>query len=935
MWPQTAYGDSRTDCVKTGRFGATLGKAAFADRDKGNKMHEDAKHRTTRNPGLGVALLAAMACASVTVLAQDEEGEMPTLEGFLAVTVTAERLEENILDLPMTITALDSTVLEELVIQDKVDLQSLVPGLQFGDEMDQEGQGTVIRGIGTRLAGQTHTDRAVATYIDGAYTVGVYGRLPSGGFDLERIEVARGPQGTLNGRNSIAGSINVVYKRPSREWDSELMAEFTDVAQRRLNMAVGGPLGENLSFRLTGGVHAGDGRQENIGIGGDYDRPDQTFFAPQLRFTTDRFDMNVRWARLEDTGTSRSLIQLSNLNRTDPQIVLGAHGGQAAPPRPNAEATDNTQYLYATPNPAISPDCPIGTPGFHCGDIVNKVALNHTGSQDSQSDLITVYAQYDLSDSLNLRYSMSDSDVSMVNVKDADYTNRVSVRDDHTVASDGMVSPFNDTHYVLPYIYDERSHELLLSSDFDGAFNFIAGVFTYENTLLWDLVRVDMTRPYRFGTADEQARAASPIFGFLPVSNCQDVLIGVVEGFGIGTSDPAQADDWEGLYWYCPEGSEHTETVRFYTGAGSETQAVFLTGGFDFSDQWTISGGLRYTADEKSQLPEAGGGFAIVPLGGALTSVFFPNGGVDDTHTWDRTIGHISLEHTPANDRLLYGRVSTGYRSGGFNSPLPGVQAPLIEEETVVNYEAGMKGLFLDSRLQLAIGAWFNDFQGYQLNGEQPPPPGFQLPAFNATPLAEYTSNIDDTTIWGLDFEFSYFLSERWRLSGFYAYQNSELGPHSSVVWGNPHAVYLDHEHVDFESGELTTSSYPLPVDMTGNKLPMQPAHKVALTLTHERSLGDNGDLHMRGTYAFTDAQHPNIANFSFYEIPAYSRLDASVTWIAPGEQLSVMLFMQNITDEIGLVEFLPISGLGNQPALGYPTNARELGLQLRYRPTR
>ena len=83
------------------------------------------------------------------------------------VVVTAEKIEENILDLPMTITAFDADMLEEFVLQDRIDLQTLVPGLQFGDEMDQEGHGTVIRGIGTRIAGQTHTDRAVATYIDG------------------------------------------------------------------------------------------------------------------------------------------------------------------------------------------------------------------------------------------------------------------------------------------------------------------------------------------------------------------------------------------------------------------------------------------------------------------------------------------------------------------------------------------------------------------------------------------------------------------------------------------------------------------------------------------------------------------------------------------------------------------------------------------------
>ena len=141
------------------------------------------------------------------------------------VMVTAERVEENVMEVPMTITAFDSSVLEELVIQERTDLQNLVPGLQFSDEMEQQGQGTVIRGIGTRNAQYDQADYAVATYVDGAYTLGVYGTTPGGGFDLERVEVARGPQGTLNGRNSIAGAINVVTKGPTDHWDAELMGE--------------------------------------------------------------------------------------------------------------------------------------------------------------------------------------------------------------------------------------------------------------------------------------------------------------------------------------------------------------------------------------------------------------------------------------------------------------------------------------------------------------------------------------------------------------------------------------------------------------------------------------------------------------------------------------------------------------------------------------
>lgn len=81
----------------------------------------------------------------------------------------------------------------------------------------------------------------MATYVDAVYTIGTYGVAPNL-FDAERIEVARGPQGTLNGRNSIAGSISYFTKRPSNEWDSLFQAEFTDQTTQRYNGAFGGPI---------------------------------------------------------------------------------------------------------------------------------------------------------------------------------------------------------------------------------------------------------------------------------------------------------------------------------------------------------------------------------------------------------------------------------------------------------------------------------------------------------------------------------------------------------------------------------------------------------------------------------------------------------------------------------------------------------------------
>jgi iron complex outermembrane receptor protein len=226
---------------------------------------------------------------------------------------------------------------------------------------------------------------------------------------------------------------------------------------------------------------------------------------------------------------------------------------------------------------------------------------------------------------------------------------------------------------------------------------------------------------------------------------------------------------------------------------------------------------------------------------------------------------------------LIYGRVSTGFRAGGFNiTDVPGSVPPFILEESLINYELGAKALFFNSRLQIATGLWYNDFQDYQLMATQAAPPGVEIPVpdWNASPYYEYTDNIPDTKIWGLDFEFSWWLTNHFSLMGFYAWQDSEIGPHMSVVPGDPNAEWEEWTFFDFFSGEELTEPYQLETDQTGNRLPMQPEHKLALTAGYNIPLGGGGDLQLLGTYSYTDEQYPDIANISLFTIPAHDRWD-------------------------------------------------------------
>jgi outer membrane receptor protein involved in Fe transport len=888
------------------------------------------------------ALSALTLFAPLTWAQSDEDAEegADDKKGYFdEIIVTAEKTEKNVMETAMTITAFNADMLKELGIQDRDKLQILVPGLQFGETRDQEGNGTSLRGIGTRNAGIDHGDRAVATYVDGAYTIGVYGVAPGGGFDLERVEVARGPQGTLNGRNSIAGSINYVYKKPTQDWDMEVMAQVNDVVQQRLNLAIGGPITESLSFRVTGGVHTGDGYQENVGLGPDAGAPDHKFYAGQLRFQTEKFDSNIRISRVTDNGIPTARVQLSNLNTTDPTILLTpalypAFGNE--PPEVLSLGV-NTGYLYATQTPSGPSDCPIGTPFFQCGDIENKVANNRTGFEDSQADMINLYMQYDFTDSVSLRYTYSDNDVSQYVFKDADYTTRVAGTTNYLSADGGV--EYLDRAYELPYNYTEESHELVLTAQIGDKLTLIAGAFSYESAVAYDLTRFEFSHDWRFTDPDAEAAALGTIFG-ATFTNCQEYVENLWGGvFGLPTAPSGTS-----TFVFCPGDfdlpgqttSDLTGLTVFGTASVNKTNAVFANLDYEINDQWAVSGGLRWLEDEKTQGALAGFSMSTSFLTIPIVFGFF-DGAVDQVETWDNLVGQMTLEYTLGNDSMVYGRISTGHKPGVFNfssPPVPGVPV-LVEESTLINYELGLKGTYFDGRLQLATGAYLMNYDKMHLAAIQPLTGSFTPAPDASSPLAEYTAAIPDTDVWGLETEYSFAFSDRTSLMGFYAYNDSKIGEHSSVVFGDPAAQYSLYSHLNPDNPTETIQSwYQLPSDQSGNRLPSSPKHKFAATLIHQMDLTSGASLSFIGTYSYTGSMYPTIANIERNKIPAYDRVDMSLGWNSPDQSWSAMLYVNNVLDEIGLNEFIAASGLGSQLYLGSPTNHREIGMTFRWYPS-
>ena len=201
--------------------------------------------------------VSAMLGSSIAVAAG------PELE---QIVVTAQKREQSVQDVPISISAVSAAGLERNKVDSIFSLQAVVPGLQV-QAVDPPGQGTAfaLRGLGNSVFNMGF-DPAVATFVDGIYR-SRSGLVASTDFlDLDRVEVLKGPQGTLFGKNTTAGVVHLISKKPDFNAVSGLVEVGGEEYSRfRVKAAINLPASDTLAFRLAANVAHGDGWLKVVG----------------------------------------------------------------------------------------------------------------------------------------------------------------------------------------------------------------------------------------------------------------------------------------------------------------------------------------------------------------------------------------------------------------------------------------------------------------------------------------------------------------------------------------------------------------------------------------------------------------------------------------------------------------------------------------------
>lgn len=289
---------------------------------------------------VSVGLTALVAGSGLTAMAQDDgEEEAKRLN---TVTITATKREQTLQDVPIAVSVVDNAVIEKAEILDLNDLQSLVPSLGFRTFQNSANANFTIRGFGNG-ANNVGIEPSVGIFIDGVYrsrAAAAIGDLPN----IERVEVLRGPQSTLFGKNASAGVVSVVTSKPSQELGGSVEASVGNFNLRRAKGYLTGPITDNLAFSIGGGINQRDGLAENLVDGAELNTRDRWNIRGELLLEpTD----NQEWRLILDADEIDEVCCVaSNLVEGPTASIIRIIGGDVD----NATPYERGIFVNGTPN---------------------------------------------------------------------------------------------------------------------------------------------------------------------------------------------------------------------------------------------------------------------------------------------------------------------------------------------------------------------------------------------------------------------------------------------------------------------------------------------------------------------------------------------------------------------------------------------------------
>lgn len=656
---------------------------------------------------LGVSATALLAAQPVYA---QQKAETTSTVGELVVT--AQRREEALQDVPIAVSAFSGEGLKEQRIDTGQDLLFAVPNVNFS-RANFGGFNFQIRGIGTKLVA-TSADAAIGIHVNNVPTGGST-LADSNFFDVERIEILRGPQGTQFGRNTTGGLVNIITAKPVDDFTASITGDIGEYNSRRLTGFVNIPLGDMLAVRAAGSYFTRDGFGDNLVTGDDIDGRDLWASRLTVAFNpTDTFSAYLMWEHFEEddnrTQVGKQLCIKDPGRTTIGGVSTTGLGGSTQNYFSQGCAMGNLRGPagLGTLNSAATLGGGLGvltgliTGDAYAGKVQNPNLRNIESAFDpvyqNNSDTYIFNATWDMTDSLNLSYTASHTEGD--SFQRADY-NRVTPSQTFNVTPLSPGGFFNDPQVGLANQFrtfqfgvgegESWTHELRLQSAFDGPYNFSLGASYQKNSATTDL----------YVTSNTLTAVAVGLYNLTLLAPFCPPMGGPANCVLV---DPNPIPDGSGGNYFDNR-----------TDYSVQSRAVFGEFNVAFTDTLKLTAGLRYTMDRKRAQPYAPALFVPGNTGVAPLPL--------QTVTFKETTGRLNLEWSPdlsfTDKSLVYASYARGYKGGGFNPPqTPGQELfPTSYQPEFINaLEIGSKNVLAGGKLVLNLTAFHYDYKGYQVS---------------------------------------------------------------------------------------------------------------------------------------------------------------------------------------------------------------------------
>jgi iron complex outermembrane receptor protein len=767
------------------------------------------------------------------------------------IVVTAQKREQSLQDVSVAVTALSAERLESAHINNIEDLQWIVPSVYFGNDFNMAK--LTIRGVGSNTS-TTGSETGVAMHVDGAVVARAEAQLTSL-FDLERVEVLRGPQGSLYGRNAVGGSINLITAKPTEQLDGYARVSYGDYEYVNLEGALSGPLGsDRILGRLAVKSENRDGYGENPVSGKDVDDLDRQMARAHLQFVvSDTFDILLSGEWYEQDDASRAL----KFRREAFPGVLRLTSGGCQP------------VVAGVPSPCT----------FAAED--RDLASELEPFTETETWAGTVTLTWQLSDTFALVSITNYRELETVIGQDLDLA---------ATANRLATTGFNTTYQRRDVDSEQTSSELQLQFESDRV-NGVLGVFYLDETQRpVDTVGFNAFFGQPPPLPDMLAVLANPALGaFPPISPTGLQIDGVnVPAVPIDPMFAAQLCNTAEYVSVDPANPPIPKRVCIHSDLGTEAYAIFGQVNINFGEAWTLKLGGRYSEEEVT----ASNPSIIYARNGLGPILLTTPDGTFNKRDFSDFTPEAGLSWRPNDSAMLYYTYSEGFKAGAGENAAPGAATNfvsiIVDPEELTNHEIGFKSTWLENRLAFNVAVYTYDLEGQQVNKTlSGGPAGFSTIFENAA----------KTTADGVELELFAAPTDQFRVSAAVSYLDSKYEDFLTKDPLDPRNVAGGTPAGDPATDFVPPSGVP-DVQLAGNPTRNSPEWAGNLHAEYDFALPADAKLTLGGDISYKDDVYFTEFARLLEGQDAYTLFDAQIRYVSGDGRWSAELWGKNLSDE-------------------------------------